>query len=128
MSSNTSRHAQRKLAMTCLYQYFLLHQDIKKIVFENSEHNEVDPFLYTITVDAVKYKDTYIKKINHVLGKEWTFDRLGFIEQAVLLMGCCELDLAVSPKPIVINEAIQLAKKYCDEDTYKLINGVLDQL
>ena len=40
----------------------------------------------------------------------------------------CELDMEIAPKPIVINEAVTLAKKYCDEETYKLINGVLDRL
>ena len=43
-------------------------------------------------------------------------------------MACCEIDLEVVPKAIVIDEAVSLAKKYCDEDAYKLINGVLDQL
>ena len=43
-------------------------------------------------------------------------------------MAACELDLGVSPKQIVVDEAVILAKKYCDEETYKLINGVLDHL
>ena len=50
------------------------------------------------------------------------------MEQAILLMACCELDLETAPKPIVIDEAITLAKKYCDDEAYKLINGVLDRL
>ncbi len=33
-----------------------------------------------------------------------------------------------TPKTVVINEAIELSKKYCDDDSYKLINGVLDRL
>ncbi len=33
-----------------------------------------------------------------------------------------------TPKAVVINEAITLAKKYCDDNSYKLLNGVLDQL
>ena len=45
-----------------------------------------------------------------------------------MIIACCELDLDVSPKAIVIDEAVTLAKKYCDEETYKLINGVLDHL
>ena len=43
-------------------------------------------------------------------------------------MAACELDLETAPKAIVIDEAVNLAKKYCDEDTYRLINGVLDRL
>lgn len=123
-----SRHKQREMAMTCLYQHFLLQKDIKQCVFDNCEDNNIDPFLYTVTIDAIQYKDTYIDKINHSLRDDWTFDRLGFIERAILLMSCCELDLETAPKAIIINEAVTLAKKFCDDETYRLINGVLDTL
>lgn len=123
-----SRHKLREMAMTCLYQSFLLDKDIKQSVYDNSDTNEIDPFLYTVTIDAVTYKDVYIDKINQTLRDDWEFHRLGYIEQAILIMACCELDLETAPRAIVIDEAITLAKKYCDEQTYKLINGVLDQL
>lgn len=114
--------------MTVLYQHLLLNKEIKLALYDNLETNSVDPFLYTITVDAIQYKDVYINLINEKLNEEWSFDRLGYVEQAILLMACCELDLETAPKAIVIDEAITLAKKYCDDDTYKLINGVLDKL
>ncbi|MEF9968729.1 MAG: transcription antitermination factor NusB [Longicatena sp.] len=123
-----SRHKLRETGMTCLYQHFLLHKDIKECVYDNTETNEIDPFLYTITIDAIEYKETYINKINEALRDDWSFERLGYVEKAILLMACCELDLEIAPKAIVINEAITLTKKYCDEETYRLINGVLDRL
>ena len=122
-----SRHTLRETAMTCLYQYFLLKTDIKAIVYENAG-NEIDPFLYTITIDALKHKDHYINQIDHVLTDEWEFDRLGCVEKAILLMAAAELDFETASKAVVIDEAVTLSKKYCDEDTYKLINGVLDRL
>ena len=60
--------------------------------------------------------------------KDWSFDRLSVLEQAILLVSLQEILQNDIPKPVVINEAIKLAKKYCDDDSYKLINGVLDQL
>ena len=123
-----SRHKLRELAMTSLYQHFLLQKDIKQCVYDNCETNEIDPFLYTVTIDAVAYRDVYIDKINEALRQDWTFDRLGFVEQAILLMAACELDLETAPKAIVIDEAVTLAKKYCDDETSRLINGVLARL
>lgn len=123
-----SRHKLRETAMTCLYQHFLLNEDIRQLVYTNSDTNEIDPFLYTITIDAIQYKDVYIKKINEALRDDWTFERLGYVEQAILLMSSCELDLETAPKAIIINEAVTLAKKFCDEETYRLVNGVLDRI
>ncbi len=124
----SSRHVLREMGMRSLYQSFLLNKDIKQCVYDNCGTNEIDSFLYTITIDAMKYKDIYIEKINHSLTQDWEFKRLGYVEQAILILACCELDLDVSPRAIVIDEAVTLAKKYCDEETYKLINGVLDHL
>lgn len=124
-----NRHQLRELAMTCLYQSFLLKKDIKSVVFENmKEKNAVDPFLYAITIDACANIHYYTDKINDVLKDDWTFDRLGYVEQAILIMAASELTFETAQKPIVIDEAVTLAKKYCDDDTYKLINGVLDRL
>ena len=123
-----SRHELREKAMTCLYQHFLLNKDIKEIVYDNMDGNEIDPFLYTVTIDAIKYKDDYVEMINNALRDDWTFDRLGYVEKAILMMAACELDMEIAPKPIVINEAVTLAKKYCDDETYRLVNGVLDRL
>ena len=124
-----NRHSTRELAMTCLYQSFLLKKDIKMVVFENSPNgNEISPFLYTITIDAIKNKNKYVKQINKVLKEGWNFDRLGYIEQAILIAAACEIDFETAQKNIIIDEAITLAKKYCDDDTYRLINGVLDRL
>lgn len=123
-----SRHELREQAMTCLYQHFLLNKDIKEAVYDIVDGNEVDPFLYTVTIDAIKYEDDYVEMINQALRDDWTFHRLGYVEKAILIMAACELDMEIAPKPIVINEAITLAKKYCDDETYRLINGVLDRL
>lgn len=121
-----SRHQLREIGMTCLYQYFLLNKDIKESLIEQSKQQEIDPFLYTITIDAIKYKDHYIDVINNYVRDDWTFNRLSYVEQAILFMAVCELDLETAPKAIIIDEAVQLAKKYCDSESYRLINGVLD--
>lgn len=123
------RHETRELAMTCLYQSFLLNKDIRQVVFDNSEEpNKISPFLYTLTIDAVANINKYKKLINEHLNDEWTFDRLGYVEQAILVIAVCELDFETAPRQIVIDEAVTLARKYCDEDAYKLINGVVDHL
>ncbi|MDH6366356.1 MULTISPECIES: transcription antitermination factor NusB [Breznakia] len=124
-----NRHETREVAMTSLYQSFLLQKDIKRVLVDNDKiGNEIPPFLYTITIDATKNLPVYKERINKVLNGSWNFDRLGYIEQAILLIAATELDFETAQRQIIIDEAIELAKKYCDDDAYKLINGVLDRL
>ena len=72
-------------------------------------------------------QEEYAEELNVLLNK-WTFNRLGFMEQAILLVATAEIKETINDKAVVINEAITIAKKFCDEESYKYINGVLDRL
>ncbi len=124
-----NRHKQREQAMFCLYQHLLLNKDINIILEEMIENEEIRDgyFMQSLTVNAVKNKVFIIEEIQKRL-TDWEFDRLGYIEQSILLLAGCELYSENDEKAVVIDEAIKLAKFYCDDDTYKLINGVLDRL
>ncbi|MCI9040583.1 transcription antitermination factor NusB [Dubosiella newyorkensis] len=123
-----NRHKMRILAMKCVYQHLLLGKDIRKCVFEATKSNNIDGYLYELTIGTVEHEKQYIEKIQPLLRKDWSFDRLSLIEQAILLVSAQEILALDTPKPVVINEAITIAKKYCDDDSYKMINGILDQL
>ena len=124
-----NRHELRIIAMESLYQHLLLSKDFRHCVFENMKGcNEIDGFLYSLTIGTIENKEVYIRKINELLRSDWTFDRLSLLEQAILLMSFQEILANEAPKAIVINEAVTLCKKYCDDHSYKLINGVLDKL
>lgn len=123
-----TRHQIRIIAMKCLYQHLLLNKDIRKCVFEATGTNNIDSYLYNLTIGTVENEQKYIQEISDHLRKDWSFDRLSHIEQAILLMALQEIEGAKTPKPVVINEAVTLAKKYGNGDSYKLINGILDQV
>ena len=52
----------------------------------------------------------------------------GTVERAVLRMGAWELMNTDIPVPVVINEAVDLAKKYGDDRSYAFINSVLSKI
>ena len=76
---------------------------------------------------AIERQEIYELAMNQYL-KKWRFDRLSFIEQAILLIACAELELGYQEKPIIVNEAVRLAKEFGDDESYKFINGVLDAI
>ena len=123
------RRKQRETIMTCIYQYLLLGTDIDTIFEDNLDLSDKESinFIVSTTVDALNNSEEYSERINAHL-HEWTFDRLGYVEQAILLLAVSELSLGELDRAIIVNEAIELTKKFCDEAAYKLINGVLDQL
>ena len=124
-----NRHEARKKAMIVVYQYLLYNRSIDELLENNFEEKELqeDPYIQKVIERAIQEKDRYSNYLNQVLDS-WSFERLGFIEQAILLCGCAEFDLKEIEAPIIINEYIELTKEYCDSDSYKLINGVLDRV
>ena len=58
----------------------------------------------------------------------WRLDRLGCVTLLILRMGLWELRYTKTPVNIVINEAVELAKCFAEKDSYRFVNGILDQL
>ncbi len=115
--------------MTCLYQYLLTGKDINDIFDENLDINDKGSLAFIIesTVGVINNLDELIAQIEPKL-IEYQFDRLGYVEQAILLLSTYELNENKVDRAVVIDEAIEIAKKYCDDKSPKFINGVLDQL
>ena len=120
-----NRHEVRVQIVFALYQHLLLNKDLKVSFSDNFEYQE--DFINIIEEDLIIHEDEYIKDINEHLNK-WTFDRLNYVDQAILLESYAEIKTELNNKKIVIDEAINIAKEYCDDDAYKYINGVLDNL
>ncbi len=81
--------------------------------------------------DAVYGVITNINIIDNYANKylnKWTIDRLGFTDQAILRLGIYELIYTDTPGVVAINEAVDLAKLYSDDDVKGMINGVLDKV
>ena len=121
-----NRHEYRVQIIFALYQSLLLKKDLRLSFNDNFEGDD-NEFLLKLKEDLILNYRLYIDKITPLLTK-WTFDRLSYIEQAILLESTSEIELGLNNKSIVINEAVKIAKEYCDEDSYKYINGVLDKL
>ncbi|MBR0461370.1 MAG: transcription antitermination protein NusB [Erysipelotrichaceae bacterium] len=121
-----NRHQYRVGIVFALYKHLLLNKDLKEC-FSDDFNEDDDEFLNGICNDLMVNIDTYITEIAGHL-KRWSFERLNYVDQAILLEAVSEISLGLNNKNIVIDEAIRIAKEYCDEDSYRYINGVLDNL
>jgi len=122
-----NRHEEREKIIFALYQHLLLSKDMNECFDANFEEFNPSEFVCSIKDDLNNNKVDYIYEISKHL-VSWTFDRLNLVEQAILLESIAEIKLNLNDKPVVIDEAVILTKKYCDEQSYKYINGVLDKI
>ncbi len=123
-----NRHKNRENGVICIYQYLICRRDIEELIEDNIEPEERnDEYILSVIRTSSANIERYSGYIDAVLD-DWSFERLGMIEKAILLNGCAEFDLKQIEMNVIIDEYVRIAKKYCDSDSYKLINGVLDRI
>ena len=124
----------REKAVIAIYQKLLvdinedevreyLNSD-KDLVSDKDDYDYCFMLITSIANEIEKYKSEVAK----YLKSGWTSERLSKMELAILLVGCYELLETKQSKEVIINEAVELSKKYCDEDAYKFINGLLNKI
>lgn len=124
------RSELREKCMIILYQYDLMQNnkvtvDIEEIMKDNIEiENE---FVKDIVYGVITHKDELDTIANEHI-KDWTIERLDKTGASILRIALFELKYTDTPEVVVINEAIELAKKYSDDAVRKIINAVLDKI
>lgn len=124
-----TRSELREKIMIVLYQIEILKKysasyDIEEIIKDNIEvDNEfAREIVYGVT--------THFNDLDALANKymeNWTINRIDMTGASILRMALYELYYADTPDIVVINEAVELAKKYSDDAVRKIINAVLDK-
>ena len=125
-----NRSELRKVIMTVLYQINVYETNKMEYKIENviKECLEIENEFVNEVVYGVIEKKNEIDEIANKYLNGWKISRLGNTDQAILRMGIYELMYTDTPDVVAINEAIELAKLYSDDDVRKMINGVLDKV
>jgi N utilization substance protein B len=126
-----TRHQALTAVVGLLYAFDLGNENIAnfsdEILEEGKIRNKQREFsnsLFTGTVENLEMLD---KEIDAHL-TDWDYDGIGKVEKAIMRLGAYEILVAKTDKAIIINEAVELAKKLADEKSPQFINGVLDSL
>ena len=126
-----TRHQARTAVVGLLYAYDLGNENISKfsdeILEEDKIRNKQRDFSNTLFKGTVENLEMLDKEIEEHL-TEWDYNDIGKVEKAIMRLGAYEILVAKTDKAIIINEAVELAKKLADEKSPKFINGVLDSL
>lgn len=124
-----TRRFARELALQTLYSVEIGHQEpaeaLAAVVGEGSNAAEQRAFIKELVLGTLEHAQDSDAVIAPLL-EGWTLDRLPTIDRIVLRMSVYELlHQAQTPRAVVINEAVELAKKFSTDDSSRFVNGVL---
>jgi transcription antitermination protein NusB len=127
-----SRRRAREIVLQLLYQHDLNHEQkpevmqqfLKARLLQNHNLIQFARGLLSGTIENRKSIDVALasKAVN------WTVKRMATIDRNILRLGAYELLYTDTPRQVVINEAIELAKRYGDRNSSGFVNGILDRI
>ena len=125
-----TRSGAREMAMRILYQISVFEKakasyDLDEMFMDIEGRNK--EFIENIVNEVILKKEELDKKANKYL-INWEINRLNMVDQAIFEIAIYELIYTDTPKKVVIDEAINLSKKYSEESVVKMLNGVLDKI
>jgi N utilization substance protein B len=128
--SDMNRSELRKVIMTVLYQISIyesnkIKYNVDSVIKESLEIE--NDFVNSIVYGVIENK-IYIDEVANKHLKDWSIERLGKTDQAILRIGIYEILYTDTPDIVCINEAVELAKEYSDEKVKNMINAVLDNI
>lgn len=126
-----TRNEKREIIIKILYETIMLEKantnyNLEDLISELTE--EKDEFISETLKNILSNKDKIIEVSNKYLKDKWEFSRLAVPDQAIIMLGVYELLYTDTPNKVAIDEAIELSKKYSNDDIPKVINGILDSV
>ena len=125
-----TRSELREKIMIILYQLEIyktnnISYDIDNVIKENMEveNDFVKELVYGVNLKYEELNDIADKYM-----KDWSIKRIDRTGSSILRMAIYELKYTDTPEVVVINEAVELSKKYSDDNVRKIINAVLDRI
>ena len=123
------RRKSREFALQMLFQWDLHPQEPARMETEfwrnaraEKKTREFANQLFEGAAAVAKELDALIEQ--HA--RNWRVERMAAIDRNILRLGIYELRAGETPAKVVMNEAIELAKKFSTEESAPFINGILD--
>ena len=124
-------------AFYCIFQYLFYkyskeltyRKPIEEIIQDVMEepYDNCDPFFKAIIFETIKNEKEYSEIIEQRLNK-WKLNRLDLAERAILLLSTSEIINKREKVQVIIDVALDLSHRYCDDESYRYINAVLDRI
>ncbi len=126
----THRRLARECAVEVLYRLDLVGDEpentIAEILLRKNPSEEAETYLRRL-IDAEQAHQQEVDAVLRQHLRRWRLERLTVLDRAILRLAAAEiLYFDDVPPKVSINEAVEIAKKYGDDEAGKFVNGVLD--
>lgn len=129
-----SRRRSRQRALEILYLWDVHRQPVAEAMeayFNTLEEDRVappcDPFLSALVEGAVRNIEQIDERISRH-AEHWRIERMPTVDRNILRLAVFEMLHSDTPAPVVIDEALELARRYSNEESVQFVNGVLDAI
>jgi N utilization substance protein B len=133
MTKTGTRRKSRELALQMLFQSDMARQSseqVEKTFWE--EREELDDTVRGFAQDLFRTAMERREEIDSLIEKHtqhWRMDRMAAVDRNILRAGVAEfIGFPKTPRPVVINEALEIARRYSSPESVQFINGVLDSV
>lgn len=133
LQNKMNRSETRKVAFELIYSLEI--QKVEESELETQinvflegkgiQDEKVTEYIQDVIYGIEKNKNDILEQINKELSEKWEFSRLSKISIAILKLAVYEILYKKLPYKVVINEAVELAKAYGDDNAPSFVNGIL---
>lgn len=126
-----NRSTMREQAFKLIYSMEImktkeLDEQIKLFFESNSiENQDAQKYIQDALLGIEKNKETIETLIEKNLKKDWKMERISKVDLCILKLAIYEIKYKEIPFKVVINEAVELAKKYGEDNSKIFVNGIL---
>ena len=126
-----SRHRSRQRALQILFLWDSRRQPVQDVInayydtLLSEEHPGRDPFVAGLVEGAVQHLEEVDDRITRH-AEHWRLERMPAVDRNILRLAVYEMTFTPTPPAVVIDEALELARKFSSEESLQFLNGVLD--
>jgi N utilization substance protein B len=123
------RSKGREFAMQMLFQWDMSQQDptkLEKKFWGGAKAAETTRAFANRLFEGAAREVSALDEMIVKHAENWRFERLAAIDRAILRLAIYELRATDTPPKVILNEAVDLAKKFSSEDSGAFVNGILD--
>jgi N utilization substance protein B len=130
----SARHRSRKRALQVLFEWDVRGDSVDRAInhfyetlySEENEHKpKPDKFMEELARGAVT-RAPEIDKLISDKAENWRLERMPVVDRNILRLAIYELMQQAVPAPVVIDEALELARQFSNDESLAFINGILD--